>query len=118
MATGEVLRREVVEQRGSIIATSRDGYRLLTRYGEGVEIIDLTGGDVQRRSVDFTVLPGRSIQVYPSPDWEHHLIVYSSNPYGQYYPGNEIAMYSTAEGFLWFIAGDDLPARITGVTAG
>lgn len=110
VATGEVVRREVVERRGSIVATASDGFELLTLYSNGAEVIDLNGGSIERRSVDFAELRGRIIDVYPSPDWEHYFVVYSPNAYGQYYPGNEVAMYSLDDGFLWFIAGDDLPA--------
>jgi len=111
--TGEVLRREVLRLNGSIAATSSDGYRFLTYFTDSsgrqsAETVDLETGD--RRSVAFANLPGTYVeQVIQSPDWEHFLIVYGNNPYGQYTPGNEVAMYSLNDGFMWHIAGDDLP---------
>src|SRR5690606_23318770 len=66
--------------------------------------------DNTRRNVAFAVLPGRFIeQVIPDAAWERFFIFYSPNAWGQYYPGNEVAMYSLDEGLLWFMAGDDLP---------
>lgn len=110
--TGQVLRREVVPVRGSIQATSSDGFRFLTRYedqqGNGVEVIDMR--DNSRRNVDFAMLPGRFIeQVIPNVNWEKFFVIYSPNEWGQYYPGNEVAMYSLDDGQLWLLAGDDLP---------
>lgn len=110
--TGEVIRREVLPLRGSIISTSSDGFRFLTRYGEdgvtGVEVVDLN--DDSRRSVNFARVPGSTVeQIYPDEDWERFFITYSPNAFGQYFPGNQVGMYSLDEGQLWFIAGDDLP---------
>ncbi|GAB4508434.1 MAG: hypothetical protein OHK0046_00790 [Anaerolineae bacterium] len=111
--TGEVVRREVLSLRGSIIATSNDGFRFLTRYSaangvEGVQVLDLN--DNTDRSIDFTRIPGSSVdRIMPDEMWERFFITYTVNSYGQYAPGNQIAMYSLDDGLLWFIAGDDLP---------
>jgi len=112
IATGEVVRREALPLRGSIIATSEDGYRYLTQFdsntGPGVEIYDV--GTDEKRTRIFESLLGRYIEnVIPSPDWEHYFIIYSTNFYGPYAPSNEIAIYSMDEGQLWFMAGEDLP---------
>lgn len=110
--SGEVVRREVLALRGSVIATASDGTRFLTQFeensGPGVEILDADSGET--RSVIFTNLRGRFIeQVIPSPDWEHYYVIYSTNSYGPHAPSNEVAIYSMDEGQLWFVAGDDLP---------
>lgn len=110
--TGKVLRREVLQLNGSIIATSPDGYRFLTQFyddtGPGVEIQDVATG--QKRSQIFTDLRGRTIeQIIPSADWEHFFIIYSVNYYGAFAPSNEVAIYSMTDGQLWFMAGEDLP---------
>ena len=112
VSTGQVIRREVVPTRGSIVATSSDGHRFLTRYndnaGEGVEVIDLHQNT--RRNVDFRRFAGRSIDlVMPDADWEQFFVIYTPNSWGPYYPGNEISMYDLEDGLLWFMAGDDLP---------
>jgi WD40 repeat protein len=105
--TGEVSRREALPLRGSIVATSTDGYRYLTDTGFGRAVYDVNTSET--RSVEFIDLPARPISgIYTSPDWEHYLVVYSENSWGSYYPGNEIAMYGLDEGFMWFVAGDDL----------
>ncbi|NWF68293.1 MAG: WD40 repeat domain-containing protein [Chloroflexi bacterium] len=105
--TGEVLRREALPLRGSIVQISPDGYRYLTSTDSGRAVYDVNTGDL--REVNFRELPARPIEsVYASPDWEHFLVVYSANSWGGYYPGNEIAMYSLDDGLLWFAAGDDL----------
>ena len=110
--TGAVLRREVLNLRGSIFATSRDGFRYLTRYadrnGNGVEVIDLETNE--RTNVNFVTFQGRDIQqMIPNRAWTHFFVIYEPNSYGQYFPGNEIAVYSLANGLEWFMAGDDLP---------
>jgi hypothetical protein len=110
--TSEVIDRKALPLRGSVLATSRDGFRFLTQFDEngipGVEILDIPSGET--RSVTFETLPGRYIeQIIPSPDWEHYFVIYSVNGYGAYSPSNEVALYSMDEGQLWFIAGDDLP---------
>lgn len=112
VATGEVLRREVVRLNGSIMATSSDGYRFLTNYAsgdaEGVEVVDQNLGE--RKNVLFESLPARYVsQILYNPSWTKFLVVYSENQYGQYFPGNEIALYDLERGKLWFMAGDDLP---------
>jgi WD40 repeat protein len=108
--TGDVLRREILQLRGSLVATSSDGFRFLVRGDSNMTVYDLRGGDVQRETVRFADIDGGYIeQVYYSPDWTSFLVVYGANPYGQYFPGNEVAMYSMEEGMLWHIAGDDLP---------
>lgn len=111
--TGEVLRREVLDLTGSIISTSSDGYRFLTRFNTrdgrtGVEVADLN--DNSRRSVTFERIPGSSVeQIIARPDWERFFVIYSANSWGNYFPGNQVAMYDLDEGYLWHIAGDDLP---------
>jgi WD40 repeat protein len=106
--TASVLRRAQVSLNGDILATWPTGERFLTSTGSRVEVVDIAKGD--RRSLTFEQLPGRSIEdVLPSPDWEHYLVVYSTNSNGPFYPGNEVALYSLAHGQEWFIAGDDLP---------
>lgn len=123
--TGTVLRREVINFNGNIIRDSRDGFRYLTQFstqrlGTGVEIVDLQnqsgdtydniGKDVTRQSITFDNVPGSSINlVIPSPDWQRYLVVYTINDWGEYAPGNQIAMYGINEDRLWWIAGDDLP---------
>lgn len=77
--------------------------------GRGLEIYDVFTGE--RRQLLFEELPYRHIrETIVSPDWEHVIVVYASNQFSPYYPGNEIAIYSINEGLLWFYAGDDLPA--------
>ena len=111
--TGAVTRREVVSFAGSIAATSTDGYRYLaigsTDAGGGfAEVLDLTTND--RYRVDFDPIPGSYIEnVRANPAWTSFLVVYSVNSYGEYAPGNQIAMYHYQDGFRWLIAGDDLP---------
>ncbi len=115
VATGQVVQRETVAVRGSILRTSPDNQRFLTvlsgddpRGSTGVEIYDLA--TQERRSVFFDELPDRSIiDIIPSPNWENYLVIYSVADFGPYAPGNEIAIYSMNAGRLWFLAGDDLP---------
>jgi hypothetical protein len=108
IATGEVLRREAIYMRGSIIATASDGSRFLSSFAGGVQVLDLDTGE--NYIVNFNSIPGSGIdQVVANPSWTKFLVVYSVNPYGQYAPGNQIAMYDYEEGFQWLIAGDDLP---------
>ncbi len=77
--------------------------------GQGVEHYNVATG--QRRQIIFDQLPDRQIQqVIASPDWEYMMVVYNSNPFSPYYPGNEVGIYSFDAGLLWFYAGDDLPA--------
>lgn len=108
--TGKVLRREVVHFPGTVIATSSDGYRFLSQneYSSGVSVTDLATGN--NYSVGFAGVPGSGVaQIVPNADWTRFLVVYSSNPYGPYAPGNQIALYDYREGQKWLIAGDDLP---------
>jgi len=114
-ATGEVLQRKALPfSAGSILATSPDGFRYLTITptlgGSIIRIYDVASDE--QRSLFIQNVVGRDIwDIYPSPDWEYHLIVFSDNSYGPYYPGNEIAIYGMREGGqLWFFAGDDLPS--------
>lgn len=123
--TGEVRRREVLNFRGNIIRDSDDGFHFLTQFFEtnqdGVEIVNLqnstddtaydnVGEGVTRQTMTFDRIRGSGIDlVIPSPDWQHYLVTYSVNGWGEYPPGNQIAMYSITEGKLWWIAGDDLP---------
>jgi WD40 repeat protein len=113
IATGEVVRREAIYLAGSIIATSSDGSRFLSQFyddsgGGGAEVLDLNTGE--NYTVRFNSIPGSSVeQMYANADWTKFLVVYSVNPFGQYAPGNQIAMYDYQEGLQWVIAGDDLP---------
>ncbi|MDX1991831.1 MAG: hypothetical protein SF029_05555 [bacterium] len=113
LETGEVVRREVLRLNGTIADTASDGSRFLTYFdtnsgAQGAQVSDLN--DNTQRQVVFDALPGRFVaEIYPSPNWERFLVLYSENSYGPYYPGNEIAMYDIEDGRLWFIAGDDLP---------
>jgi hypothetical protein len=126
--TGEVLRREVLNFEGNIIREADDGFHFLTRFSRwvnngrvlqtGVEIVNLQNSDsydnvgngITRKSIIFDEIRGSSIdRIIPSPDWQHFLITYSVNSWGEYPPGNQIAMYHIDEGRLWFITGDDLP---------
>ncbi len=123
--TGEVKRREVLNLTGNIIRDSDDGFRFLTQFsnqtrGTGVEIVDLQnsadgvpydniGEGITRQSVTFTTVPGSNIdRIIPSPDWQHYLVTYSINAWGEYAPGNQIALYSLTDGLLWWVVGDDL----------
>lgn len=110
--TGEVIQREHFSLRGTLLQMSPDAHRFMTQLdlpeGRGIEVLDVGTGE--RRSVIFKTLPGRPIlDVLPSPTWEHFIVIYDIAPYGPYYPGNEIAIYSLSEGLQWFLAGDDLP---------
>jgi hypothetical protein len=110
--TSEVIRRERINLRGSLIGTSSDGHRFLSRIdtpdGPGMELVNI--GTEESQSVVFEPLPGRDIvDMIPSPDWQSFLIIYSASPNTTHYPGNEIAIYSLYSGQQWFIAGDDLP---------
>lgn len=113
VATGEVLRREVVYLQGSIIATSSDGYRYLSQYRNaagwgGVEVVDMN--TMGRYTVPFQSIPGSSVsEVYANPSWTRFLVVYSQNQFGPYSPGNQVAVYDYQDGLKTFIAGDDLP---------
>lgn len=114
VATGEVIRREVVTSPGYIVGESDDGFRFVFQFNErdgrtGMEVLDF-GAD-ERYRVVFDDLPGHTVeQVIPSPSWTRFLVVYDSNYYGPYYPGNQIALYDYQDGFKWLIAGDDLPS--------
>ena len=110
--TGAVVRREIIDYRGSVLDMDADSRRVLTVIDTDADfVIEISNiGTEQRRSVAIERLPGRDIQsVIPSPDWENYLIVYTPYTYSQHYPGNEIALYNMAAGKLWFVAGDDLP---------
>jgi WD40 repeat protein len=106
--TGEVTRREVVNLNGSIAATSADGYRFLALGDDFAQVLDLAA-DI-RYTVAFERYPGSVIEnVRANPSWTKFLVIYSANPYGEYAPGNQIALYDYQGGFQWHIAGDDLP---------
>lgn len=110
--SGEVVQREIINTRGSVLDVSPDNQRYLslieTQQGRGVEIYDVR--TQERRSVFFEPIQDRFIeQVIPSPDWEHFFVIYGVVQYGPYAPGNEIAIYGMDEGKMWFVAGDDLP---------
>ncbi len=111
IATGEVLRREVVNLGGTIIATSSDGYRYLSQGSSGssyAEVLDLAANE--RYTVTFDNISGSGIsEIYANPSWTRFLVVYSTNSYGPYSPGNQIALYDYQQGFKFLIAGDDLP---------
>jgi hypothetical protein len=109
VASGEVVRREVVQLDGSRLATSSDGHRFLLQKSYGVEIVDLD--TEERKGVDFERVRGTGIErVVFNPSWTKFLVIYGTNSYGQYYQGNEIALYDLEGGKRWFMAGDDLPA--------
>jgi len=79
--------------------------------GLGVENYDVSTGE--RRQLYWEELSNRGIRrIVASPNWENYLVVYESNQYSPYYPGNEVALYNMDEGLKWFYAGDDLPAPI------
>ncbi len=113
IATGQVVRREVIHLAGDIIATASDGSRFLSQFsnyvgGGGAEVLDLDSGD--NYTVRFDAIPGSSIeQMYANPSWTKFLVVYSVNNFGPYAPGNQIALYDYEDGLKWLIAGDDLP---------
>ncbi|MBN2305224.1 MAG: WD40 repeat domain-containing protein [Anaerolineae bacterium] len=112
LAHGDVIRRETLRLRGTLLEISPDGHRFMTQLdpseGPGIEVVDIGTGE--RHTVLFETLPGRPLyQVIPSPDWEHYLVTYDANSYGPHYPGNEVAVYSLRDGLRWFLAGDDLP---------
>ncbi len=112
IATGQVIRRERVNLRGSLAQTWPDGHRFLTYvdtpFGRGVEVVEV--GQEERNSITFESLPGRDIlDIVPSPDWENYLVIYTPNQFSQHYPGYEVALYNLHDGKRWFIAGDDLP---------
>lgn len=114
VATGEVIRREVVTSPGNIVGESDDGFRFVFQFNErdgrtGMEVLDFGADD--RYRVVFDDLPGHSVeQVIPSPSWTRFLVIYSDNFYGPYSPANQIAVYDYQDGFKWLIAGDDLPS--------
>lgn len=112
IASGQIIRREVIRIDGEIIATSDDGHRFLSQYytydGAGASVLDL------RENINYTVrfdgLPGSSVEeVFANPSWTQFLVVYGVNSYGQHAPGNQIALYHYEDGLQWLIAGDDLP---------
>ncbi len=113
IATGEVVRREVIQLTGSIAATASDGSRFLSHYsngagGGGAQVLDLNTGE--NYTVNFDTIPGSSVeQIYANPSWTKFLVVYTVNNFGPYAPGNQIAMYDYEDGLKWLIAGDDLP---------
>ena len=129
-SSGETLRREALAFNGAIMRDRDDGFHYLTHFSfrltsgelrKGVEIMNLqnsapgapydnTGEGVTRQSLTFEQIPGSHIElIVPSPDWRQHLIVYSENAWGEYPPGNQIALYDMDAGRRWLIAGDDLP---------
>ena len=115
VATGEVIRREVVTSPGTIVGESDDGFRFLFQFEEtarpnrtGMEVLDF-GAD-ERFRVVFENIPGHGIdQIIPNDSWTRFLVVYSVNEFGPYAPANQIAMYDLHDGYQWLIAGDDLP---------
>ncbi len=119
LATGEVLRREVLLLNGNIQDEAEDGSRFLTTgsYDDGrgnsgvfVETLDVNSGE--RQNLPVPNLPGRWVeQIIPNSTWQYFLIVYSTNSYGAYSPGNEVALWGIKERQqLYFYAGDDLPS--------
>jgi hypothetical protein len=108
IASGQVIRREHVTLRGSILDVTPDAHRFLTRIdtedGALIEVVDV--GMEQRRSVLIKQLPGYSLSdIVPSPNWENYIAVYS----GDYNPG-AVALYNLYDGQRWFLAYDDLPS--------
>ncbi|MBK9123741.1 MAG: hypothetical protein IPM16_11570 [Chloroflexi bacterium] len=114
VATGEVIRREVVPAVGTLVQNSPDGTRFLfeavDRQGRIVmEVVDYDA-DVQY-DVVIANIPGHVVeQVVPNPSWTRFLVVYSTNPYGPYDPANQVAMFDYELGQRWLMAGDDLPS--------
>ena len=116
LLTGDLVREEELQLRGSIMDVTDDAHSYLTRLDgdgattslTGMEVVDV--GMERRRSVFFENLRGRSIvNILPSPDWENYLVIYSGTPYDSYGEGNVISMYNLNNGKQWLIAGDDLP---------
>ncbi|HEX2622665.1 MAG TPA: hypothetical protein VHL11_21040, partial [Phototrophicaceae bacterium] len=114
IATGEVLRRDIVSLNGEIVATAPDGSRFLAyNYGTNdggaeAEVLDLNVN--QHYHVYIAPIPGTYVEeIYPNASWTKFLAVYGANSYDQYYPGNQIAIYDYQTGFQELIAGDDLP---------
>jgi hypothetical protein len=110
--TGQVVQREELRLRGSVVDSSPDARRYLTRFstneGEVFEIVEV--GLNHRPRLTIPNLPGRGIEtIIPSDDWQHYLVVYSATPASSHYPGNEIAIYNLERGQVLFLAGDDLP---------
>jgi hypothetical protein len=112
--TAEVVRREVLNYTGEIVATSNDGYRYLSRdsrFGDAtMQVTDLSGGDINQQEVTIDRVRGADVSaVYWNDAWTRFLVTYSDNQYGPYFPGNQLSMYHIEDGQLWFMAGDDLP---------
>lgn len=113
VATGEVIRREVVTSPGTIVGESADGFRFIFQFTgndgrTGMEVLDF-GAD-ERFRVTFENIPGHGIDhIIPNAAWTRFLVVYSVNEFGPYAPANQIAMYDLHDGYQWLIAGDDLP---------
>lgn len=113
--TGEVLQREVISARGSVVATASSGTRVLYQdYGfDGsviMRVVEVQSDGLNIEDITLNPLPNHSIErVLPNPSWTRFLVIYSVNSYGPYSPGNQIALYTLNEGLNWVIAGDDLP---------
>ena len=112
----EVIRREVLPWQGSLIAVSPDGYRWLSRITApssqqvGVGILDLNNDQINVDALYFENIPGSGVNaIYPNRAWTHFLVEYSVNTFGEYSPGNQLAIYSLEDDLLWHVAGDDLP---------
>jgi hypothetical protein len=112
LSTGEIVHEQHLDTRGQVIKISDDAHRIMSNLNEdgrqGIEVLEV--GRNERRIVFFDNIIDRSISsVISSPDWENYFVIYSSNQYGPYGPGNVVAMYNMDEGKRWLIAGDDLP---------
>ncbi|MCA9912046.1 MAG: hypothetical protein KC496_01800, partial [Anaerolineae bacterium] len=109
IASGNVIRRETYQPYGEPLANSADGERFLSQIDETTyEVYEIGQEDRTRITVQrFPELTLR--QILPSPDWEHYLAIYDTNPSGQHGSGGEILVYSLTGDILLHAAGDDLP---------
>jgi WD40 repeat protein len=113
--TGEVVQREVINLRGSVVATAASGTRLLyqdqdTGGNTVMRIAEVTDSGVRTAQITINGLAGHNIErVLPNPNWSRFLAIYSVNRFGPHAPANQVAMYTMGRGRNWLMAGDDLP---------
>ncbi len=110
--TGEIVRRERVQLRGSIRQTWYTGDRFLldVSVNEGgvtrsaLEIVEI--GKDERPVLVFENVPGASVgNIFPSPDWTHAAVFYFNDQDGT----TDLALYSFENGLEWYMSGRDLP---------
>jgi len=111
--TDQVIRREVLDFSGPVIAVSDDATRFLldvsTESVRGVELYEI--GKDERRRLYFDIPSDMTLQNFiPSADWEHFIVTYSALPGTQHAPGGAIALYTVGVGLRWYMAGTDLPS--------